>query len=224
MTSGTVIAMAAWLSKWGPLAGALSALLVVVSFVTGNSTPDDNATGQYVIQWYTTHHNQRIVQDLLVGLAMFFLVAFAVTLARYVRRGGRWIAAGSLGGALVTAVGFTCLMSFDLILATDTKDLTSSSAQTLNLLENDFFLPAVLGFALFGVFGGLAVVAGRILPVWMGWVLFAVGIVALVPPISWFAFLAAMLWVLIASIWMVVQGPPAAEQAEPAAAGERVLA
>ena len=32
--------MAAWLSKWGPLAGVLSAVLVVVSFVSGNSTPD----------------------------------------------------------------------------------------------------------------------------------------------------------------------------------------
>ena len=95
------------------------------------------------------------------------------------------------------------------MLATDTKDLTSTSAQTLILLENDFFLPAVLGFALFGVLGGLAVVAGRILPVWMGWVLFAVGIAALVPPISWFAMLATALWVLIAGIWMVVQGPPA---------------
>jgi len=110
------------------------------------------------------------------------------------------------------------------VLAMDTKDLTASSAQTLNLLENDFFLPAVLGFALFAVLGGLAVVTGRILPVWMGWVLFAIGIGALVPPISWFAFLGTMLWVLIASIWMTVQGPPAIEQAEPVVAGERVLA
>jgi hypothetical protein len=216
--------MAAWLSKWGPLAGTLSALLVVVSFVTGNSTPDDNASGQHVIQWYTTHHNQRIVGDLLVGLAMFFLVVFAATLARHVRRGDRWIATGALGGAVATAIGFTCILSFDFVLAMDTKDLTASSAQTLNLLENDFFLPLVLGFALFAVLGGLAVVTGRILPVWMGWVLFAIGIAALVPPISWFAFLGTMLWVLIASIWMVVQGPPAIEQAEPVAAAEHVLA
>jgi hypothetical protein len=57
----------------------------------------------------------------------------------------------------------------------------------------------------------------------MGWVLFVVGIAALVPPISWFAMLATALWVLIAGIWMVVQGPAVA-QAEPVAAGERVLA
>jgi hypothetical protein len=216
--------MAAWLSKWGPLAGVLTAVLVIISFVSGNSTPDDNATGQHVIQWYTTHHNQEILSDVLVGLAMFFLVVFAATLTRHIRRGDRWIATGALGGAVATAIGFTCLLGFDLVLATDTKDLTPASAQTLNLLQNDFFLPAVLGFGLFGVLGGLAVVAGRILPVWMGWVLFVIGIAALVPPISWFAFLATLLWVLIAGIWMTVQGPPTVEQAEPVPADEHVLA
>ena len=64
----------------------------------------------------------------------------------------------------------------------------------------------------------------RILPVWMGWVLFVIGIAALVPPISWFAFLATLLWVLIAGIWMTVQGPPKVEQAEPVPADEHVLA
>jgi len=178
-----------------------------------------------VIQWYTTHHNQQLLSNLLVGLAMFFLVVFATTLARHIRRGDRWIATGALGGAVCAGVGLAAIVSFGFVLANDTKDLTASSAQTLNLLQNDFFLPTVLGFALFGVLGGLAVVAGRILPAWMGWVLFAVGIAALVPPISWFALLGTMLWVLIASIWMVVQGPPpAVERAEPVAAGERVLA
>ena len=216
--------MAAWLSKWGPLAGVLSALLFVASFVLGNSTPDDNKSGQYVIQWYTTHHNRQMLGDLLVGLAMFFLVVFAATLARHVRRGDRWIATGALGGAVAAALGLTAIVGFDMVLATNTKNLTPASAQTLNLLQNDFFLPVVLGFALFAVLGGLAVVTGRILPPWMGWVLFAIGIAALVPPISWFALLGTMLWVLVASIWMAVQGPPAIEQAEAVAAAEHVLA
>jgi hypothetical protein len=142
-------------------------------------------------------------------------------LAGHVRRGERWIAGGALAGAVCAAIGLTCILGFDLVLATDTKNLTPGSAQTLNLLQNDFFLPLVAGIGLFAILGGLAVAAGRILPAWMGWVLFVVGIAALVPPISWFALLAALLWVLAAGIWMTLQGPPAVE-VEPVAAGERV--
>ena len=200
---------------------ALSALLVVVSLVTGSSTPNSNQTGQQVIRWYTVNHTQRTVSDLLAALGMLFLVAFATVLARHVRRGERWIAGGALAGAVCAAVGLTSAVGFDLVLATETNKLTPGSAQTLNLLQNNFFLPLVLGVALFGILGGLAVVAGRILPAWMGWVLFAVGIVALVPPIAWFCLLGTMLWVLIAGIWMTVQRPATAQPA-PAAASEHV--
>ena len=78
------------------------------------------------------------------------------------------------------------------------------------MLSNDFYLPVVLGFALFGVLGGLAVVAGRILPAAMGWVLFALGLVMLIPGISWFSLLGTLLWVLIAGVWMTRRGPSAA--------------
>jgi hypothetical protein len=213
--------MSAWLSKWGPLSGALSGLLVVVSLATGSNTPDSNQAGAQVIGWYTANHNQRIVSDLLAGLAMLFLIAFAAVLAQYVRRGERWIAGGALAGAVCAAIGLTSTLGFDLVLATDTKNLTPGSAQTLNLLQNEFFLPLVLGIALFAILGGLAVVAGRILPAWMGWVLFAVGIAALIPPVSWFALLATLLWVLAAGIWLTLQGPPAVE-VEAVTTGERV--
>jgi hypothetical protein len=203
------------------VSGALSALLVVVSLVAGSNTPDSNQTGAQVIQWYTANHNQRTVSDLLAGLAMLFLVAFAAVLTGHVRRGERWIAGGALAGAVCAAIGLTSTLGFDLVLATDAKNLTPGSAQTLNLLQNGFFLPLVLGIALFAILGGLAVVAGRILPAWTGWVLFAVGLAALVPPISWFALMATLLWVLVAGIWMTLQGPPAVG-VEPVTTGERV--
>jgi len=213
--------MSAWLSKWGPLAGALSALVFVAAFIAGASTPDDNQTGAQVISWYTAHHNARMLSDILVEVSMFLLVTFAVVLAAHVRRGERWVAVGAVAGAVIMAVGLSALLGFDFVLANDAKYLTDASAQTLNLLQNDFFIPLVVGIPLFGILGGLAVVAGRILPAAMGWVLFAVGIAALVPPIAWFCLLGTMLWVLIAGIWLTVRKPPVA-QPEPAAASEQV--
>jgi hypothetical protein len=203
--------MQAWLTRWGPLAGVLSALMFVASFVTGSSTPDSDQSGAQVITWYTAHHNSQILSSLFVGLAMALLVAFAVALAGRVRRGERWVAVGPVAGAVCLALGLTSTLGFNLVLALDASHLTTASAQTLNLLQNDFFLPIEVGVVLFCVLGGLAMVAGRMLPAAMGWVLLAVGVVALVPPISWFALLGTMLWVLIAGIWLTVQKPAAAQ-------------
>ena len=109
------------------------------------------------------------------------------------------------------------LVGFDTVLAQDHNHLTVASAQTLNLLENDFFLPILVGFALFGILTGLAVVVGRILPKWMGWVMFAFGLACLAGPIGFFGLLATLLWVLVAGIWMVKQGPPVPERVTPLA-------
>ena len=205
--------MQAWLTRWGPLAGVLSAVMFVVSFITGSSTPGSDQSGAQVISWYTAHHTGQILSNLFVGLAMALLVAFAVALAGRVRRGERWVAVGPVAGAVCLAVGLTAALGFNLVLALDTSHLTAASAQTLNLLQNDFFLPFVLGVVLFGILGGLAMVAGRMLPAAMGWVLFAVGVVALVPPLVLVRLLGTMLWVLIAGIWLTVQQPPAVRPA-----------
>ena len=200
--------MSTWLSKWAPVSGVLAGVLVAIAFFAGPNSPGDDATGAQVIAWYQSHHTSDFVGDLIGALAVLFLVLFAVALARQVRTGDRWLAHGALGGAVFGGVGFLTSVGFDTVLAQDHNHLTIASAQTLNLLENDFFLPILIGFALFGILAGLAVVVGRILPKWMGWVMFAFGLACLAGPIGFFGLLAVMLWVLVAGIWMVNQGPP----------------
>ena len=213
--------MSAWLAKWGPLSGVLSGLLTAAAVMAGANTPDSDSSGQQVLAWYTAHHAGQELNAVFGVLAMFFLVVFAAAMTRHVRRGEPWIAVAALAGAVAAAIGFTCLVSFGFILASDTAKLSAGAAQTLNVLSNDFYLPVVLGFTLFGVLGGLAVVAGRILPAAMGWVLFAIGLVMLVPGISWFALLGTLLWVLVAGIWLTRRGPSAVER-ETADAREQV--
>jgi hypothetical protein len=210
--------MSAWLSKWAPASGALAGVLVAIAFFAGPNSPGDDATGAQVIAWYGSHHTADFVFDLVGGLAVLFLVLFAVALARQVRTGDRWLAHGALAGAVFGGVGFLTSVGFDTVLAQDHNRLTIASAQTLNLLQNDLFLPIVIGFALFGILTGLAVVVGRILPKWMGWVMFVFGLACLAGPAGFFGTLATMLWVLVAGIWMVKQGPPVPERVTPAAA------
>jgi hypothetical protein len=205
--------MSAWLSKWTPASGAVAGVLIAIAFFAHPNSPGDNATGAQVITWYGSHHTSDFAFDLIAALAMLFLVFFGVALARQVRTGDRWLAHGALAGAAFGGVGLLTSIGFDAVLAQDHNQLTIASAQTLGLLENDFFLPILVGFALFGILTGLAVVVGRILPKWMGWVMFVFGLVCLAGPVGFFGLLAVMLWVLVAGIWMVKQGPPVADSA-----------
>lgn len=116
---------------------------------------------------------------------------------------------------MFAAAGLATLLAFTWILASDIKFLTAPAAQTFNVLANDFFLPATAGFFVFGVVGGLAAVVSKAPARWMGWVLFMFGIAVAVPPISFLALLAIFLWVLVAGIWLAVQGMPQVRQSDP---------
>jgi hypothetical protein len=205
-----------WLSRWAPASGVLAGVLVAIGFfMRPNNSPGDGATGAQVIAWYGSHHSADFASDIISGLAVLFLVLFAVALARQVRTGDRWLAHGALAGAVFGGVGLLTSIGFEAVLAQDHNRLTIASAQTLNLLQNDFFVPILVGFALFGILTGLAVVVGRILPKWMGWVMFVFGLACLAGPIGFFGVLATVLWVLVAGIWLAVHKPAQIRASEP---------
>jgi len=52
---------------------------------------------------------------------------------------------------------------------------------------------------------GIAVVRSGALPKWLGWVAIALGIVALIPPIGFAAFIGTALIILIVSILLAVR-------------------
>ncbi len=121
--------MSAWLSKWTPASGVVAAALVAIAFFAGPNSPGSDATGAQVIAWYRSHHASDFVFDLIGGLAVLFLVLFAVALARQVRTGDRWLAHGALAGAVFGGVGFLTSVGFDTVLAQDHDHLTIASAQ-----------------------------------------------------------------------------------------------
>jgi hypothetical protein len=200
--------MSTWLSKWAPAAGVLAGVLIAIAFFASPNSPGDTASGAQVIAWYGSHHTSDFTFDLIGGVAFLFLMFFAVSLPRQVRTGDRWLAYGALAGAAFGGVGFVTSIGLDAVIADNYNHLTVASAQALNLLGNDFFLPILVGFALFGILTGLAVVVGRILPKWMGGVMFVFGLACLAGPAGFFGVLAVILWALVAGIWMAKQGPP----------------
>jgi hypothetical protein len=199
-----------WLGKWAPVSGVAAGILLAVAVLGNGSPPGNSARAGQVFAFYL--HNAAIQQAVAICgmLGMAFFVLFAVALAGRVRACGTggWLAYGTVAAAVFAAAGALSLLAFIWILASDIRFLAPSAAQTLNVLANDFFLPSVAGFFVFGVVAGLAAAVSRIPVRWMGPVLIVFGIAAVVPPVTFFAVLAIFLWVLSAGIWLVAQGPP----------------
>lgn len=77
------------------------------------------------------------------------------------------------------------------------------------------------GLSILFVAFGSAIVRGKLLPTWLGWVAFPLALVALIPPIGFIAFIGAGVWTLIVSIalWLRLEkaGAPTAAAPAPAA-------
>ena len=223
--------MERWLSKWAPVSGVVAGILLATAVLSNGDTPGDNARAGQVFTFYL--HNAAIQQAVAIcgTLGMAFFVLFAVSLAGRVRarhpyaagggrtgrasRTGGWLAYGTTAAAVFAAAGAVSLLAFIWILAADIRFLTPPAAQTLNVLANDFFLPSVAGFFVFGVVAGLASTVSQVPVRWMGPVLVVFGIAAAIPPVTVFAVLAIFLWVLSCGIWLVAQGPPDVTEREP---------
>jgi len=75
--------------------------------------------------------------------------------------------------------------------------------QTLNVLDNNDFVPAVAGVALLVLAAGLSVVRHGGLPRWLGWVAIVLGIAAFTPA-GFIAFLAGGVWIIVVSILFTI--------------------
>ena len=101
---------------------------------------------------------------------------------------------------MVAAAGFGILAFVHLALA-DAADSanTIATAQVLNVLDNNDFLPMVSGVAVLVLAAGLSTVRHGGLPKWLGWVGVVLGIVSFTPA-GFFGFLASGIWIVIVSI------------------------
>jgi hypothetical protein len=122
------------------------------------------------------------------------------------------LSAIAFGGALLAAVGGLIFSGLTFTLGDAADDLDPAAVQALHALNLDLFLPLAVGTGAFLIASGIAIVRGATLYPWLGWVGIVIGIAA-VTPIGFFAFLAMLAWVLVASISLAMAA--GAERAAP---------
>jgi hypothetical protein len=197
-------------SRLASLTGVVFAVLTVVAIFAGGETPDANARPAKVIAYYGTHRSEVETSAILFALAFLVVVLFAGALRSYVRQAAEGLGALILAGAVMMSIGATIGSGVEYALAKQLPHLGPQTAQALNVISNEIFLPVIAGAFIFALSAGLAILRGAALPKWLGWVAIVLAIVVIIPPASFPALLGFVIWSIVVSILMYVRsGTPA---------------
>ena len=192
-------------STWerlAPLTGVVFVAIAVAVFAIGGSTPGDHDTAQQVQAFYGKHHDKHMALAFILALSIPFLLFFVSTLRYELRRAGGTgqLANAAFGGGVLAAAGFGILaFVHSRWRMQPTAPTTIGTAQALNVLDNNDFIPVAAGVGVLVLAAGLSAVRHGGLPKWLGWAAVVIGVLAFTPA-GFFAFLASGIWIAIASI------------------------
>ena len=199
------------LERYAPLTGLLFVLLVIVAVIVGGETPGANDGIVEVIKYWRENDDQAIVASIIAAFSAVALLWFAgvwrATLAAAEQPPGR-LASTAFAGAIVAAVGWSMLIAFNFMAAETVGDVEPQVTQTFSALQSDFFFPLAIGFSVFLLASGLALVRTGIFPAWMGWVAIVLGVLC-VTPAGFFAILLMLAWIIAVSLMLFMRTTPA---------------
>jgi Domain of unknown function (DUF4386) len=206
------------LERWAALGGVLYVILFVVgTILLVGDEPAGDASPNKVVRFYSdSGHRDRITLGwALVGLGLFFFLWFLVALRQALIRlvGEGFLATlATVGGAVYAALALTSI-AVNMGIKTMSDDTYHHQVYPpLIHAANDagYVLHSTggVGVGTMMIAASLAVVQTRVLPVWLGWIGVAAGIIALAS-IFFFPWFLIALWLLTASAILFRAGSPA---------------
>jgi hypothetical protein len=220
------IPAATWLGRFGPLAGAGSALLTIVAYLTIGPNPDSDASISRITSYYSAHHARAYLAGmLLMYAAVLFALFGAAVWARIRETAVHPILAGTIliATAVATASDLAYASGWYLLGDLGGKHTISPAAiQGLHISVASADAPGAAGLGIFLVAAAAAGIFGHVFPRWLAWPALALGILQLVPtPGAAVGFIADLLilpWMIATGVAMfrnAYLAAPAAAQAEP---------
>jgi len=210
---------ASWPGRLAPLAGTGFAVLTAAAFFVIGPNPDSDAPTSKITTFYAAHHGQLSLGGILLAYAATVFALFGAAIWDRIRRTGQHsVAAGVvLAGTAVAVAGQLATATTYLTLGdVGNKATTSTGAlQALHILGSGLSLATAAGVALVLLAVALAGITARVFPRWLAWPALIVGILQLVIPVSFTAFLLFLPWATAASILMTLRtSSPATAPAE----------
>jgi hypothetical protein len=206
--------------RWGPAAGIIAIVLIVVAFIVGGSSPDtqgsDSDIAKFLASSSDLHRNEAALLIALVGL-LFLLLFFAALRSRLAAdvRYANYAALVYGAGVVSTVFLFVAFAGFTapLIAADDARHTAGTAALSpaFYRFSNDFgyfFWIAAGGFGAIAVWATSAAAFRGFLPKWFAWVSVVLGLAALVA-IFFVPMFGYGLWIIIAGILLTMRSEPA---------------
>ena len=196
------------LERLAPLAGAAFAVVFAIGLLVGGDTPDTDAAAEEVISHYSDDGEIFLgILALMIGAVLFLFFAGVLRGALVSsHRAPEWLATVVFGGAVIYAIALA-IFAMGQIMLIDAADLGEPQvAQALNVFDNDNFFPAVLGLTTILLATGWHTLRSAVLPRGLAWASVALGVLALLGPAGFIAFLLFPVWVLAVSIVLFRSG------------------
>ncbi len=206
--------------RYATLAGVLAVPFWVVGVIF-MSTKAKGDKGPEILASYHKHHNGILFGGLLWSIGIILFIWFLGSLrSRYMAAegGAGRLTALAYGGGIAAATIGMLIPTPDEVGALNKNDIDASGAAVLHHFSDAFFISAE--YVLPVLFFASAILALRYgaLPKWLGWVSALIGIVLLIGPIGWAAFIfATPIWVLIVSVllWRGAKAPATMSHSTP---------
>lgn len=205
--------------RWAILSGALAVPFWIAS-VALISTKVKGSKGPEILANYHKHSDGTLLAGLLWSIGIVLFIWFLGSLrSRYLTAEG---GAGRLttlayGGGIAAATIAMLIPVADEVGALNKNDIDASGAAVLHHFSDGFFVAAEYILPVFFFASAILALRYAALPKWLGWFSVLIGIVLLIGPIGWAAFIfATPLWILIASVWLFMSTPAVAPATTPA--------
>lgn len=191
-------------SRIAPLSSFVLLALVIVSGIVAGKAPYFDEPASKVLAFYRDNDSAVMAGSALFALGALFLIVFATSLRKALRRaegdGGGGASVLGFGGALVAAVGMLLFAGVSFTLGDAAQYLDPSSALALDALSEDLVIFALaVGVAAMMVGSGASILRTDALPRWLGWAAILFGVFALTPAF-FVAALGTFAWSLVVGV------------------------
>jgi hypothetical protein len=195
-----------------PLTGLGFIVLGAISFVVGGQPKAADHPAKEIVNWYVDNKDSVEAGAFISLAATTLLLFFGAHLRRFLRAAApdnEMLSLLAFGGVLLVAVGIALDTTLLLALAERADDIDPAGVQTLQALWDNDFVPLALGANVFLLATGLSIVRSAVLPKWLGWLMFVLGLIGFTP-VGFVAAIGAALMVLVLSIALSLRARNAA--------------